>query len=241
MPTDSGRSWKSLPAFDGQIAGNEHVLLVAATGGSKSTLAATLTLPVASLVAIDEKAALKLPRARTVELPPHGTPEFERALRSALAWQDDRRAGVTNRVILRPNVLDVDGFEAHDAIFRAVYERKYTILWIDEITATGATPARVQPWLRGLVSRGRTRGIGVWTCTQAPFGLTPGIVRRNASYLILGPLDPDDTKDINRPAVDIATRIPLYSGQFILYHAGEREPYRLFVPIPPALAGWRAP
>jgi hypothetical protein len=241
MPADSGRTWASLPAFDGTIAGNEHVLLVASTGGSKSTLVASLTLPVASLVAIDEKSSLRLPRARVVELPALGTPEFPKVLRAALAWRDTRRAGETNRVILRPNVLDIDSFDAHDAIFRAVYERRYTILWIDEITATGATPARVQPWLRGLVSRGRTRGIGVWTCTQAPFGLTPGIVRRNATYLVLGPLDPDDTKEINRPAVDIATHIPLYSGRFLIYRTGEREPYRLFVPIPPALQGWKAP
>ena len=240
-------TWNRLPPFEGTINGDEQVLLIAATGGAKSTLAASMTLGVASLVAIDEKAALKLPRSRTIELPQYrdgeGKPsaEFTHALGVGLRWRDDRRGTEYNRVIVRPHVLDIDDFDAHDAIFRAVYQRRHTIVWIDEITATGATAQRVQPWLRAITARGRTRGLGLWTCSQAPFGITPPILRRNAHYLILGPLDPDDTKDINRPGVAITTELPRNRGRFILYHAGERDPYRLYIPIPEALRGWSPP
>jgi hypoxanthine phosphoribosyltransferase len=138
-------------------------------------------------------------------------------------------------------VLDIDNFEAHDAIFQAVYERRHTILWVDEITATGATAQRVQPWLRGISARGRTRGVGLWTCTQAAFSLTPTILRRNATYLIFGPIDQEDARDIPRKDIEIATMIPRGTGRFLVYAAGEPDPYRLHMPIPNQLKAWRAP
>lgn len=248
MPTlTRTREWARLRPFDRTIEASDQVLLIAATGGAKSTLVASLTLPVDSLVAIDEKARLTLPRARIVELPSRADREASEpggylvTLRGALAWSRNGRARESHRVILRPHVLDVDDYAAHDDMFHAIYDRGHTITWIDEITATGASALRIMPWLKAISARGRTKGLGLWTCTQAPFGLTPGILRRNAKYLILGPLDPDDVADIHREGVELATAIPPGTGRFIVYAAGEREPYRLHVPIPPQLRGWKAP
>ena len=67
------------------------------------------------------------------------------------------------------------------------------------------------------------------------------ILRSNASYLIVGPLDPEDTKGMTRPGVGLATRLPRKRGLFLVYVAGERDPYRLYVPIPAQLARWQAP
>jgi hypothetical protein len=235
-----GGMWERLRPFTDTIEHDDQVLLVAATGGSKSTLVASLTLGVPHLIALDGKAALVLPSARRVELPeydPKKADGYLAACRKAVALRDD---GI-NRVVLRPHALDIDGFEAHNLIFRAVYERRGAILWVDEITATGATANRVQPWLRAISARGRTRAIGLWTCTQAPFGLTPGILRRNAKYIIVGPIDSEDVGDIRREGIEIVETIPRKSGRFIVYTAGQREPRRLYVPIPSRLRGWRAP
>lgn len=245
-PTEPPAEWSALPDFATRLPldGAAQVLIIAGTNGAKSTLAATLTLRVPSLVAIDEKSRLTLPGARVVELPPYdhegedGGPAFREALADALRW---RPADEGNRVILRPYVLDIEDFEVHDAIYRAVYLRGHTILWIDEITATGASPQRSQPWLRAYSARGRTRGLGLLTLTQAPKGLTPAILRRNATAIIVGPIDPDDTDGLNREAIDIATRLPLRSGYFIVYPKGEREVYRLRLPIPAGLRSWEAP
>lgn len=240
-------SWQALKPFTAEIATSDRILLVASTGGAKSTLVATLTLPVQSLIAIDGKDALTLPRSRTVELPARSSfvdgagrvddAVFRRRVAVALAWRENE----SNRVIVRPHPLDIDDYEAHDAIFEAAYNRRHTIVWVDEITSTGATAMRAQPYLRAIAARGRTRDVGLWACTQAPFGQTPGIVRRNATYMMFGPLDPDDLADIHRPGIEIAESIPLHSGRFIVYRMGEREPMRLYLPIPPALANWSAP
>lgn len=238
--------WSRLRPWTHPIDASDQVIVIAGTGGAKSTLVATMTLDVASLVAIDEKGSLELPDARIVELPrfdddnPDG---YDAALRSALAWRHKdgaaKRAG--NRVILRPHELDIDDAGAHDRIFRAIFARGETLVWIDEVTATGATAQRVPPYLRALSARGRTRGLGLWTLSQSPFGLLPPIIRRNATYTILGSLDPADVADLHRPGVELAAAIPRKSGRFILYRAGEADPYRLFLPIPPQLRNWRAP
>ena len=247
-PAEPPPEWSALPDFASRLPlrGSDQVLLIAGTGGSKSTLAATLTLRVPSLVAIDEKSRLTLPRARVHELPAYdhdrdaddGGSAFRQALADALRWRPPEQG---NRVILRPYVLDIEDFDVHDSIYRAVYLRGNTLLWIDEITATGATAQRSQPWLRAISARGRTREIGLITLTQAPFGLTPSILRRNAAYVVFGPIDPDDTGDLRREAIEIATRLPLRSGYFIVYPKGERDVYRLRLPIPDGLKGWDAP
>lgn len=235
--------WEALPEFTGAIEHDAQVVVVAATGGAKSTLVASLTLPVGSLVAIDAKGSLTLPRARLVELPPFkpdaGADGFGGVLDAGLVWQDPARG--SNRIIIRPHVLDIEGFDAHDAIFRALYLRGTAVVWIDEVTATGASATRAHPWLRALSARGRTRGLGLWTCTQRTWDTVPMILRANASYMIVGPLDPEDAKGMTRRGVGIATRLPRKRGLFLAYVASEPDPYRLHVPIPAQLARWTAP
>jgi hypothetical protein len=247
-PAEPPPEWSALPDFATRLPlrGSDQVLIIAGTGGSKSTLAATLTLAVPSLVAIDEKSRLTLPRATVHELPQYdrdpdaidGGGAFREALTDALRWRPPEQG---NRVILRPYVLDIESFDVHDAIYRAIYLRGHTLTWIDEITATGASAQRSQPWLRAISARGRTRELGLITLTQAPFGLTPAILRRNAAYVIFGPIDPDDTGDMRREAIELATALPLRSGLFIVYPKGERGVYRLHLPIPSGLKGWDAP
>ena len=245
-PSVAPQAWRDLPPFRSRLDGSDQVLIIAGTKGSKSTLAASLTLHASSLVAIDEKSRLTLPDATVHELPPfdhsrdaeRGGMAFRGALADALRWRPPEQG---NRVVLRPYVLDIEDFEVHDAIYEAVYLRGHTILWIDEITATGATPQRSQPWLRAVSARGRTRGLGLVTLTQAPFGLAPAILRRNATYIIVGPVDPDDVADMHRASIEIATELPLASGLFVVYPKGDRGAYRLHIPIPAALRSWDAP
>src|ERR1035437_2101507 len=56
-------TWAELPEWSGPIDSTDQVLCVASTGGAKSTLLATITLDVSSLVVIDDKGAMALPRA----------------------------------------------------------------------------------------------------------------------------------------------------------------------------------
>lgn len=254
MSTDPGTTWEGLPPFEGSIAGDEQVVVVAMKGGAKSTLVASLTLDVPSLIAIDDKGRMTLPHAIVYDLPPYDrgkVAEYDAAVAAAIAWQKSRRrlfgspAPVTDRIILRPDPLDADMLEPHDRIFRAVYlHRPDTLLWIDEISATGATPHTTPRYLRALSARGRTRGIGMWTASQAAYGLVPPILIRNAGVLIVGPIPPRDAKDVERDGwqgADLAASLPTHTGRFIAWRQGDNQPYRLYVPIPPKLARWQSP
>jgi hypothetical protein len=234
-------SWEDLPEWPyGPFEDDEQVVVVGATGSGKSTLIATVTLDVDDLVALDAKGSLTLPRARIEELPPYGSPEWDRVLRDALRWRGGERE--TNRVIIRVHPNDLEDPVAHDAIFRAIYEtRPGTIVWIDEITAVGASPHKVPRWLRALSARGRTRDIGLWTATQAPFGLLPVILRRNAQVILMGVVEPQDVDDIRRPGAELAATIPPFSGRWIAWYAGDPQPYRLYIPIPRELQRWSPP
>ena len=263
-----GRTWESLRPFEADIAPDAQVLIIAGQGGAKSTLTATLLLDSPSLVALDSKGRLTLPRARTIELPafaehrPGYLPgdsaavvAYDGAVAGALKlpgprtsrWvrlrgMSDPNDPASKRLILRVHPLDVDDAVVHDRIFRAIYlTRPDTITWVDEITGTGASAQSTPRWMRALTARGRTRGQGLWTMTQSPFGLVPPLIRRNADLIIIGSIDRADARGLPFDGAEIAAAIPRKTGRFIVYVSGESEPYRLFVPIPRELKDWKAP
>jgi hypothetical protein len=250
------RSWESLPPFEGEIDAADQLVIIAQKGGAKSTLWASLTLDIPSLVALDDKGSLSLPDAVAYDLPPYSKTapdEYAEAVDSAIRWREggttrwaifrsDAPRRATNRVILRVDPADTDEPTPHDVIFRELFRnRQDTLVVIDEISATGATPHVIPRWLRALSARGRTRGTGLWTCTQAAFGLVPGILIRNAGYIVVGPIPATDARDLRRDGAELAAEIAPRTGRFIVWAQGDRQPYRLFVPIPPRLRGWEAP
>lgn len=251
------QSWESLPPFEGEIDAADQVLVIAQKGGAKSTLVASLTLDIPSLVALDDKGSLSLPDAVAYDLPPYAKAapdDYAEAVDGAIRWREAGRSGMcglfsshsranqSNRVILRVDPADTDDPGPHDIIFRELFRnRQDTLVWIDEISATGASPHVTPRWLRALSARGRTRGTGLWTCTQAAFGLVPGILVRNAGYIIVGPIPATDARDLRRDGAELAAEIAPRTGRFIIWGQGDRQPYRLFVPIPPRLQSWEAP
>lgn len=255
MPNNAETTWESLPEFSGEIRADDQVLIIAMKGGAKSTLAATLTLGVPSLIAIDDKGRLTLPGAAIYDLPAWSADkQYDEALVAAIRWRNDATSRslwghtpkrATNRIILRVDPNDQDNPKVHNRIFRAVFlKRPDTILWIDEITATGATPQASPIFLRALSARGRTINIGMWTLTQAPYGMLPGVLKRNADITIVGPVSKADAIEMTRDGFDhaeIAGEFPTRTGKFLVRRQGDRQTYRLFVPIPRELRNWEAP
>lgn len=257
--------WDALRPYEADIAPDAQVLIIAGQGGAKSTLTATLLLDAPQLVALDSKGRLTLPRARIVDLPafPEHAPgklpgdaaalaRYDATVLSALkpppahrriirlrGSVDDRE---TRRVIVRVHPTDIDDPVVHDRIFRVIflYLPDY-ITWVDEITGTGMSAQSLTRWPRALTARGRTRGQGLWTMTQSPFGLVPPLIRRNADLIIIGSIDRADARGLPFNGAELAADIPRRTGRFMVWVSGESEPYRLFVPIPAELRGWRAP
>ena len=228
------------PAFKPKLT--DQVLIFAATGGTKSTLVATLTLGVDRLVAIDGKGSLTLPGGRTVQLPAFGegkvaNPAFLSALHDALRV---RPVG-QNRLVLRVAPEDIEELAPHDAIFRAIFEQGNRLVWLDEVSATGATANICPRWLKAISARGRTKGLGIITCSQQPFAQCPMTLRRNANFTLFGPTEVQDLEKINRKDIDCVAEIAPYSGVFVVYKTGTPQPSRLHFTVPASLANWQAP
>ena len=71
----------------------------------------------------------------------------------------------------------------YNRFFYWVFLRKNTILWIDELMSF--TTAYSYPLeLKRLYTQGRSKNIGIWSCSQRPSGV-PNIVLANSSYFFV--------------------------------------------------------
>lgn len=84
------------------------------------------------------------------------------------------------RAIYRPEPSEMD-FEHFDAFFRWIYERRNTIVWVDEVYAV-ADGQDIPFHYKAILTRGRSRGIGCWSCTQRPMWV-PNFIFSEAEHL----------------------------------------------------------
>jgi hypothetical protein len=226
--------YESLPKMkELKIESGNQIILIASTGGSKSTLVASLVVNAASLIAIDSKGELEFPNTLVVDLPSIDDKDFIRVL--------DRAIFENARVIIRPHILDLETIDVYDQIFFRIYARENVVVWIDEIGAIAKTSTVFPKWLAGCSNRGRTRGITLFSCSQAPYGQLPMCLRRNSTYSIFGVLMPSDVENLPYPDIDATLDIPIKSGKFVIYQTGIQGAKSLYVPIPKELKEWRAP
>lgn len=85
----------------------------------------------------------------------------------------------TDKIIYCPDFEDLND-ETYNQFFKWIFLRGNTILWIDELMSIG-TPQSYPMELKRLVTQGRSKGVGIWSCTQRPSGI-PGIIPANATY-----------------------------------------------------------
>jgi hypothetical protein len=218
---------KTLDLEDG-----DQVTLIASTGGSKSTLVATLLLDAPSLVAIDTKGSLTYPNTKLLELPPIDSPKFAAAMEALRT---------TPRIIVRPHALEVENLDTYERIFEAIYNRGPTQVWVDEVGAIAKTSTVYPKWLGACSNRGRTRKITLLTCSQAAYGQMPMALRRNANLAIFGVMIPTDVQQLPYDGIDAILDIRPKTGRFVLYRTGDQRPYALYIPVPKQLAKWQAP
>ncbi len=58
--------------------------------------------------------------------------------------------------------------ETYDKLFKWVYERRHTFVYIDELTAVTRSALSYPQWLRAIYVQGRSMGIGILAATQRP-------------------------------------------------------------------------
>lgn len=142
-----------------KIKDNERGVLSGRTGSGKSTLAKYLIMDKVNLVIIDIKGDFEPinPKYATAT-----TPE---------ELQHSKKGGP---VLYRPSP-EFSEPDNLDAVFKWIYYREHTFVYIDELTATLRSAVSFPRWLQAIVQQGRGKDIGFLGCTQRPANVPPFI------------------------------------------------------------------
>lgn len=127
----------------------------------------------------------------------------------------------TDKIIYVPD-YDEQNETTFNRFFRWIFERGNCILWIDELMSIGTVQSYPKE-LGRLMTQGRSKGVGVWCCTQRPSGI-PMCVPSNCSYFFCFDMAlPQDRKKL----VDTTGMTKMFEMptgyNFWYYKMGDRE------------------
>ena len=106
------------------------------------------------------------------------------------------------KIIYCPAEEEADDEEFIDEFFRFCYERENTMVWVDELMSV-ASASRCPHYLRIICTRGRSRNVALWACSQRPADI-PSIVTANSTHFIVYKL----MKDADRKRMYADTGCP---------------------------------
>ena len=144
-----------------RIGQTQRGVLTGQTGMGKSTLANVLVFDKPYLFVLDVKRNFELSREYSIARTPDELNEISASQRGK------GRAAI----MYRPEP-EFATYEELDLIYKWLYTRGNTFVYIDEMTATvGRSSLSYPPSLRSLVTQGRGLGIGMLMATQRPSNL----------------------------------------------------------------------
>lgn len=200
------------------IEPNKHVFVCGMTGTGKSFLCENYLRTYQYVVKLDTKDETGERRAEG-KSPWAGLREGKDF--TVCHSLDDLEGIETDKIIFVPD-YDEQNEETYNRFFRWIFERGNCILWIDELMSIGSVNSFPKE-LGRIMTQGRSKGVGVWACTQRPSGI-PAIVPSNSSYFFVFDMSlPQDRKKL----VDTTGMTKMYEYptgfNFWYYKMGSRD------------------
>lgn len=87
------------------------------------------------------------------------------------------------RVIWQPNIYE-QNVESYEDFFKWIYDRKNTVVYIDEVLAICKNSQSLPFWYKAILTRGRSRGIGCLNSTQAPVYIPHFILSQSEHFFV---------------------------------------------------------
>lgn len=203
------------------IPPDRHVLIPGATGTGKSFLAEQYLKGYTYVVKLDTKDETS-ERRRAGLSAWDGLTESEDF--TVVYRFEDLDEVETDKIIYVPP-YEEQTRENFERFFAWIFARENTILWIDELMSIGTVQS--YPFELGrLYQQGRSKGIGIWACTQRPSGI-PSIAPANSSYYFVFNLylKADRKRMVEATGMDELENIP-GGHNFWYYKMGDERPIK---------------
>lgn len=203
------------------IAPNERVFVSGMTGSGKSFFTEAFTASFEYVVKLDTKGEFDERRAagQSVWKGLEEGRDF-----TVVEHLQDLPNVTTPKIIYAPTFLEQTK-ETYNTFFQWIYERGNTTLWIDELMSIAENAVTSIPYLRAIYTRGRSKGVGCWACSQRPMDV-PTISLANSEHFITFDLmlNQDRKKVVDITGVPQLYERPPEKYQFWYYKVGEEKP-----------------
>lgn len=166
------------------IQPNEHVFVPGRTGSGKTWLARKYLANYKNVVVIDTKGELKWPEIPGTKWSgnklANNYKQDNLTLVETLGELQDVR---TPKIIYRPSWDELND-EYFNLFFKWCYQRRNTIVWIDEAMSISPNPHKIPEYYKAILTRGRERNTAVWSLTQRPSGIAQVIISESTHFFV---------------------------------------------------------
>lgn len=203
------------------IPPDRHVLVVGATGTGKSYLAEQYLKGYEYVVKLDTKDETS--ERRRVGL--SAWDGLKEGKDFTVVSHFDQLDEVDTKKIIYVPPYEEQTRETFDRFFNWIFARENTILWIDELMSIGTVNS--YPFALGrLYQQGRSKGVGIWACSQRPSGI-PNIAPANSSYYFIFNLylKADRKRMVDSTGMDQINELP-GGHNFWFYKMGDPKPVK---------------
>jgi hypothetical protein len=196
---------------------SDRLFIVGATGTGKTTLATIMLAPLTHIVVIDPKWHFSFHNPPFVRKPKHGDPLVTSDLRKAERWDSPAP------IVYRPEEGECSA--GCPAFWRWIWDRENTIVFVDEVTLI-SRPYDLPSGYKRCVQQGRSRTIGVWSCTQRPAKVPTILLSEAEHFIAFETRAPQDLKRVTEYTTPEIGRDPATGYDFWYYGHRDKRPIK---------------
>jgi len=154
-----------------RIGLDQHVFIAGMTGSGKSHLARAYLSVFPRVVKLDTKGEA-LDDIRKKKNPWPQVDPKKLVIVQRLDDVIDADADGYPKIIYCPTFDELEP-NMYNEFFKWAYFRKNITVWVDELMEVTDSPHNILPYLKAILTRGRSRDTAAWMCTQRPLGIPP--------------------------------------------------------------------
>lgn len=153
------------------IAQDKHVFVGGMTGSGKTHLIKSYLAHFPTVVKFDTKGEalddIKKKKHPWPQVNPKDMVIVQRLDDVEQADEDGYR-----KIVYCPNFREMNP-ETYNEFFHWAYARKNITVWVDELMEVVENSSVILPYLKGILTRGRSRDTGLWMASQRPVNVHP--------------------------------------------------------------------